>query len=235
MYIYISKSKGRLYAATMEDLPLLIEWTRQFQRDIHVGVDVDKIPIEKTRQEAIRKIESQTIFLWKTNTTTTTTNTTTHANANSDDNGNSNNGNSNSNSNSNNNSNDNGKNGGDGKGDGEGGGELLATCMVGHSPTPPNGGRINSVYTPSYARRTGYATKAVYTLSRELLRKPYSNSYSSSSIDIDWSEFHLAEEGKKLNFLSLFTDLANPTSNSIYQKIGFQAQMDQRLLALQQE
>lgn len=55
---------------------------------------------------------------------------------------------------------------------------------------------INMVYTPKDLRGRGYATSCVATLSQQLL-----------------------DEGYK--FCSLFTDLANPTSNSIYQKIGY--------------
>jgi predicted GNAT family acetyltransferase len=62
-------------------------------------------------------------------------------------------------------------------------------------PTP-NGVRINLVYTPREHRNRGYASANVAALSR-----------------------HLLDSGKKFCFL--FTDLANPTSNSIYRKIGY--------------
>jgi predicted GNAT family acetyltransferase len=55
---------------------------------------------------------------------------------------------------------------------------------------------INAVYTPPEERRRGYATALVAAVSREGLRR-----------------------GKE--FCVLYTDLANPTSNSIYQKIGY--------------
>lgn len=61
----------------------------------------------------------------------------------------------------------------------------------------PNGVRINLVYTPPEYRRKGYATACVAALSQALL-----------------------ERGYKYCFLS--TDLANPTSNHIYQAIGYQ-------------
>jgi len=67
-------------------------------------------------------------------------------------------------------------------------------------PTP-NGVRINLVYTPSEFRNHGYASTNVAALSQRLL-----------------------DSGKK--FCYLFTDLANPTSNSIYQKIGYRAVCD---------
>jgi RimJ/RimL family protein N-acetyltransferase len=65
----------------------------------------------------------------------------------------------------------------------------------------PNGIAVNLVYTPPKLRRKGYATECVAKLSKLLL-----------------------EEGN--NYCFLFTDLSNPTSNSIYQKIGYQAVMD---------
>ena len=60
---------------------------------------------------------------------------------------------------------------------------------------------INSVYTPKEYRQKGYATAVVAELSRTILNS-----------------------GKK--FCTLFTDLANPTSNSIYQKIGYKIEFD---------
>jgi GNAT superfamily N-acetyltransferase len=69
-------------------------------------------------------------------------------------------------------------------------------------PTP-NGVRINQVYTPPEFRGRGYASAATAALTRKLLAS-----------------------GRKFCFL--FTDVANPTSNSIYQKIGYRpvAQLD---------
>lgn len=60
----------------------------------------------------------------------------------------------------------------------------------------PNGNLVNLVYTPPELRRRGYATECVAKLSKYLL-----------------------DEGNKFCFL--FTDLMNPVSNSIYQKIGY--------------
>lgn len=65
----------------------------------------------------------------------------------------------------------------------------------------PNGIAVNLVYTPPKLRRKGYATECVAKLSKLLL-----------------------EEGN--NYCFLFTDLSNPTSNSIYQKIGYRPVMD---------
>lgn len=60
----------------------------------------------------------------------------------------------------------------------------------------PRAARIGPVYTPSEYRRKGYATACVAALSQKLL-----------------------DEGCDSCFL--FTDLANPTSNHIYQQIGY--------------
>ena len=64
-----------------------------------------------------------------------------------------------------------------------------------------NGVVVNAVYTPPHYRGKGYATSCVANLSR-----------------------HLLESGYK--FCSLFTDLGNPVSNSIYRKIGYQPVCD---------
>jgi predicted GNAT family acetyltransferase len=66
----------------------------------------------------------------------------------------------------------------------------------------PNGNAINLVYTPPSLRRRGYATECVAKLSKQLL-----------------------EEGNKFCFL--FTDLSNPISNSIYQKVGYHSVIDE--------
>jgi len=67
-------------------------------------------------------------------------------------------------------------------------------------PTP-NGVCVNLVYTPSKERRRGYATAVVSTLSTMLL-------------------------GQGKSFCALYTDLSNPTSNSIYQRIGYTPILD---------
>lgn len=61
----------------------------------------------------------------------------------------------------------------------------------------PHGVRIGMVYTPPEYRRRGYASACVAALSQTLL-----------------------DQGNQFCFL--FTDLANPTSNHIYQEIGYQ-------------
>jgi hypothetical protein len=70
-------------------------------------------------------------------------------------------------------------------------------AMVASTRETRSGCAINTVYTPPQFRRRGYATAAVATLSETLL-----------------------EAGRR--FCCLYTDLANPTSNSIYAKIGYQ-------------
>jgi hypothetical protein len=64
-----------------------------------------------------------------------------------------------------------------------------------------NGGAVNLVYTPPELRRHGYATSCVASLCQHLLRTGW-------------------------QFCCLHADLANPTSNSIYQKIGFKPVCD---------
>jgi predicted GNAT family acetyltransferase len=64
-----------------------------------------------------------------------------------------------------------------------------------------HGVRIGYVYTPPSCRGCGYATAAVTALSRLLL-----------------------ERGRE--FCCLYTDLANPTSNAIYQRIGYRRVCD---------
>lgn len=62
-------------------------------------------------------------------------------------------------------------------------------------PTP-HGISVSYVYTPPESRRKGYASAVVASLSRFCL-----------------------ESGR--DFCTLYTDLSNPTSNSIYRKIGY--------------
>jgi len=74
-------------------------------------------------------------------------------------------------------------------------------AMAGWAGPTPNGIRINSVYTSPEFRKRGYASNLVAQLSQ-----------------------HLLDQGRKFCFL--FTDQANPTSNSIYQKIGYRPVSD---------
>lgn len=68
--------------------------------------------------------------------------------------------------------------------------------LAGFECSMPSGARIGSVYTPPEHRGKGYASANVAALSQRLL------------------------DGDR-KFCCLFTDLANPTSNGIYQKIGY--------------
>ena len=74
-------------------------------------------------------------------------------------------------------------------------GEAVALVAYG-SPTP-EGIRLGPVYTPPERRRQGYATSLVAEVSARLLGGGFRRCY-------------------------LFTDLANPTSNAIYRRIGYQ-------------
>lgn len=68
--------------------------------------------------------------------------------------------------------------------------------MAARARPTPHGITVNLVYTPPDLRGRGYATSCVAALSQRLL-----------------------DSGRQ--FCALFTDLSNPTSNSIYQKIGY--------------
>lgn len=76
-----------------------------------------------------------------------------------------------------------------------------AVAFAGWSDAPPDAARVAPVYTPPHARGRGYATALVAALSQALL-----------------------DEGRQRLFL--ITDLANPVSNAIYAKIGYQPQSD---------
>jgi predicted GNAT family acetyltransferase len=65
----------------------------------------------------------------------------------------------------------------------------------------PNGIRIGPIYTPPELRRRGYASALTAALTQMLL-----------------------DRGRRFCFL--FTDLANPTSNSIYQRVGYRPVAD---------
>jgi predicted GNAT family acetyltransferase len=77
----------------------------------------------------------------------------------------------------------------------------VPVAFVGFNDAAPEFARIAPVYTLPDRRGRGYATALVATLSRELLRR-----------------------GKARLFLT--TDLANPTSNAIYARIGFRPEND---------
>jgi predicted GNAT family acetyltransferase len=73
--------------------------------------------------------------------------------------------------------------------------------FAGYGGLTPNGIRIGPVYTPPELRRRGYASGLTAALTQMLL-----------------------DGGRKFCFL--FTDLANPTSNSIYHQIGYEPVSD---------
>ena len=77
----------------------------------------------------------------------------------------------------------------------------MPLSMVRKAGKTPNGNFMNFVYTPPHLRRNGYATEVVANISKMLL-----------------------EEGNKYCFL--FRDLSNPTSNNIYQKVGYRPVID---------
>ncbi|HEY3462335.1 MAG TPA: GNAT family N-acetyltransferase [Gaiellaceae bacterium] len=81
----------------------------------------------------------------------------------------------------------------------DGGGNTVSLAGFG-GPTP-NGIRVGPVYTPPELRGRGYATALTAELSRRLL------------------DGRLFEGGRRFCFL--YTDLANPTSNAIYERIGY--------------
>ncbi len=68
--------------------------------------------------------------------------------------------------------------------------------MAGYTGPTAHGIRIGAVYTPPEIRRQGYASACVAELSQ-----------------------HLLDQG--FQFCFLFTDLLNPTSNHIYQQVGY--------------
>jgi len=74
--------------------------------------------------------------------------------------------------------------------------DASPVSFAGFGNPTPTGIRVGPVYTPRELRRRGYATALVAALTDVLLRR-----------------------GRRHCFL--FTDLANPTSNSIYQRIGY--------------
>ncbi len=81
-----------------------------------------------------------------------------------------------------------------------------AVSVSGWGGPTPNGIRIGPVYTPPGLRGRGYATALVAELSQTLL-----------------------DRGRRFCFL--FTDLANPVSNAIYERIGYVRVCESAMLA----
>ena len=73
--------------------------------------------------------------------------------------------------------------------------------MAGWSGATPSGVRVNGVYTPPDRRGRGYASACVASLSQLLL-----------------------DRGR--SFCALFTDLANPISNRLYRRLGYEPVCD---------
>jgi predicted GNAT family acetyltransferase len=88
----------------------------------------------------------------------------------------------------------------------EDGGEVVS--LSGWGGSTPNGIRIGPVYTPPERRGRGYATSLVAELSQVLL-----------------------DDGRRFCFL--YTDLANPTSNAIYERIGYVKVAESAMVAFQ--
>jgi predicted GNAT family acetyltransferase len=84
----------------------------------------------------------------------------------------------------------------------------VPVSMSGYGGRTPNGIRIGPVYTRPEHRCHGYATSLVAEQSAKLLR-----------------------EGR--TFCFLYTDLANPTSNAIYERIGYRRVCDSRQIAFE--
>jgi uncharacterized protein len=78
-------------------------------------------------------------------------------------------------------------------------GEVVS--LVGAGGETPNGIRIGPVYTPPERRGRGYASSLTAAASQDQLNRGH-------------------------RFVFLFTDLSNPTSNKIYQDIGYRAVID---------
>jgi len=87
--------------------------------------------------------------------------------------------------------------------------EGVAVSMAGFLGSTPNGIRVGPVYTPPENRGKGFAGACVAALSQKLL-----------------------DEGRKFCFL--YTDLANPVSNHVYQKIGYEPVTDVALYSFSQ-
>ena len=79
--------------------------------------------------------------------------------------------------------------------------EHTVVSMAGFAGPTPNGIRVAWVYTPPENRGKGFAGACVAALSQKLI-----------------------DDGRKFCFL--YTDLANPISNHVYQKIGYEPVTD---------
>lgn len=82
--------------------------------------------------------------------------------------------------------------------------------MTGSSRGTPNGATVSAVYTPPEHRGNGYASGCVAALSQWLL-----------------------DDGN--HFCTLYTDLSNPTSNKIYQNVGYRPVIDCAMVMFDEE
>lgn len=85
-------------------------------------------------------------------------------------------------------------------------GRLVSVAAI-TRPTKSNI-TVNFVYTPKDERKKGYASNCVAALSQHMLERGYKTT-------------------------TLYTDLANPTSNKIYQEIGYELIMESVLIFLE--
>ncbi|MGG5794442.1 GNAT family N-acetyltransferase [Bacillus nitratireducens] len=86
------------------------------------------------------------------------------------------------------------------------GGKLVSVAAKTRPTT--NNITVNFVYTPKEERKKGYASNCVAALSQRMLDEGYETT-------------------------TLYTDLANPTSNKIYQEIGYEQIMESVLIFLE--
>jgi predicted GNAT family acetyltransferase len=82
----------------------------------------------------------------------------------------------------------------------------VPVSLAGFGGPTPNGIRIGPVYTPPEHRNRGYGTAVTAAVTQLLLARSH-------------------------RFCFLYTDLANPTSKSIYVRIGYEPVCDSRELA----
>jgi uncharacterized protein len=85
-----------------------------------------------------------------------------------------------------------------------------AVSMAGSSRGTRNGATVSAVYTPPEHRRHGYASACVAGLSQSMLDDGY-------------------------QFCTLYTDLSNPTSNKIYQQVGYRPVADCTMIMFDDE
>jgi ribosomal protein S18 acetylase RimI-like enzyme len=91
--------------------------------------------------------------------------------------------------------------GGAGSAGGAGGAEAEVVAMASYSMIVAETSRITGVYTPPEHRRNGYAA------------------------GVTWAVTHIAQDAGARHVL-LHTDLSNPTSNGVYQRLGYRPVQD---------